>query len=183
MPVSEATYERVAVEDGDGTWELFCGELVRKPEMTTEHDFAAHVLAHRIQMQVSLQDYLVQANSARLRYSGGRYFVPDVVIVPMAFMRELHRVPGTFQVYDQSIPLVVEVWSPSTGRYDINDKLPIYRERGDAEVWRIHPYDRIVTRWVHQSDGGYTEDTVRGGSITLAALPQVTIELDTLFTI
>jgi hypothetical protein len=38
MPVGEATYERVALEDPDGEWELDCGRLWSKPGMTTQHN-------------------------------------------------------------------------------------------------------------------------------------------------
>lgn len=30
MPVSEATYERLALEDVDGQWEYLCGQLRQK---------------------------------------------------------------------------------------------------------------------------------------------------------
>jgi hypothetical protein len=40
MPVSEQTYERVALEDPGGAWELACGQLRSKPAMTIEHNFA-----------------------------------------------------------------------------------------------------------------------------------------------
>lgn len=183
MPVSEETYIRVALEDGDGIWELHCGELVQKPFMTIEHNQVGRVLAFRVQSQLRFEEYSVAVDSARLRYRGGRFFVPAVVVIPTGFIRELHRTPGTFEAYVQPMPFVVEVWSPSTGKYDIEDKLPIYRERGDAEIWRIHPYERTITRWIRQADGSYTEGVIRGGAVTLAALPHVTIELDTLFTI
>lgn len=183
MPVSDETYVRVALEDGDGIWELHCGEPVQKPPMAAEHNQAARILARRIMAQLPETDYAVAAASARLRYRGSRYLVPDLVVIPMRFLRELRAVRGTFEAYALPMPCVVEIWSPSTGRNDIEDKLPIYRERGDLEIWRIHPYERTITRWVKQPDGRYTEDVIRGGSMTLAAVPQVTVDLDTLFTI
>ena len=76
---------------------------------------------------------------------------------------------------------MVEVWSRSTGGYDVNAKLPVYMERGDLEIWRIHPYERSLTSWVRQPDGSYQESVYRGGIVSLAALPGVTIDLDELF--
>jgi hypothetical protein len=38
-----------------------------------------------------------------------------------------------------------------------------------------------VTRWVRQSDGAYQESVYRGGTISPAALPKVTLDLDMLF--
>ena len=76
---------------------------------------------------------------------------------------------------------VVEVWSPSTGTFDVDTKLPEYQRRGDLEIWRIHPYDRILTAWRRQADGSYTESIYREGTIQPVALPGVVIDLDTLF--
>jgi Uma2 family endonuclease len=87
----------------------------------------------------------------------------------------------TFERYVEPMPFVVEVWSPSTGTYDIDRKIPGYLARGDLEIWRIHPFDRTVHIWRRQTDGSYVESLHRDGPITLAALPQVTIELEPLF--
>jgi Uma2 family endonuclease len=73
------------------------------------------------------------------------------------------------------------VWSPSTGDYDVDTKIPVYQRRGDLEIWRIHPYERTVTRWVRQADGSYEETNHDGGIIPLSALSAVTIDLDALF--
>ena len=79
------------------------------------------------------------------------------------------------------MPLVVEVWSPSTGDYDVEEKLPEYQRRGDLEIWRLHPYDKTLIRWVQQPDGSYADSLLRGGSVQPAALPGVSIQLDSLF--
>ena len=54
MPVSEATYLRLAVEDFKSGWELVCGELRRKPYMTNAHNRVASVLAFQLQRQLPL---------------------------------------------------------------------------------------------------------------------------------
>jgi len=76
---------------------------------------------------------------------------------------------------------VVEVWSPSTGDYDVDAKLPEYHRRGDQEIWRIHPYERMLTAWRRQPDGSYTETVYTGGVVHPLAFPVVAIDLDTLF--
>ncbi len=76
---------------------------------------------------------------------------------------------------------MVEVWSPATGEYDINAKLPEYQRRGDLEIWRIHPYDRTLTAWRQQPDGSYVESLYTGGTVRPVALPNVAIDLDALF--
>jgi len=55
-----------------------------------------------------------------------------------------------------------------------------YRERGDAEIWFIHPYERTLTAWRRQPDGTYREDLYRGGLISVVSLPGVTIDFDAL---
>ncbi len=85
------------------------------------------------------------------------------------------------QPYSASLPLVVEVWSPSTCDYDVDKKLPEYQRRGDLDVWRIHPYERTLIAWVRQADGSYAENHYRGGIVRPAALLGVAIDLDALF--
>ena len=75
---------------------------------------------------------------------------------------------------------MVEVWSPSTGHYDFATKLQGYRERGDAEIWFIHPYERTLTAWRRQPDGSYAEETYRGGPVPVVSLPGVVIDFDAL---
>ena len=89
--------------------------------------------------------------------------------------------PRTFESYRDAFPLVVEIWSPSTGNYDIDRKIPGYRARGDLEIWRVHPFDRVVTAWRRDPDEHYVESTFRAGTVTLHALPHVLIDLDALF--
>ena len=77
-------------------------------------------------------------------------------------------------------PLVVEIWSPSTGAYDFETKLQGYGERGEAEIWFIHPYERTLTAWRQQPDGKYVEEICRGGAVPVTSLPGVVVDLDAL---
>src|SRR4029077_14302112 len=122
-----------------------------------------------------------RSNTSRTHVSTGSYYVPDLFVLPRAFERRLRERPGTFEVYDEPMPLVVEVWSPSTGNYDVEAKLREYQRRGDLEIWRIHPYERTLTSWIRQPDGRYRETVHRDGSITPVALAGVVIELARLF--
>jgi Uma2 family endonuclease len=179
MPVSEATYRRVALED-DEQWEYECGRLRKKPPMTAEHQDIARSLVLSIGFQLDLREYTV-GQDIKVRTSTGSYFIPDVAVIPRSYVRRLREHPGTFEAYDESVPLVIEVWSPSTGDFDVDGKLPKYRQRGDLEIWRIHPYERTLIAWVRQPDGSYSETLYSGGIVRPAALPAVAIDLDTLF--
>src|SRR5438105_12058902 len=111
MPISAATYERVALEDPGGYWELVCGHLRSKPAMTTEHNDVIDALYSQLSHQLDRSQYRVRTNS-RVRVSTGSFYVPDLFVLPDALHRRLRERPGTFEVYEEPMPLVVEVWSP-----------------------------------------------------------------------
>ena len=181
MPVSEATYKQVALEDPTGAWELVCGQLRQKPVMTSEHQGVMEALNHYLQRQLDRRHFVLRVNSGRLRRPSGSYYVPDLCVIPRAFERRLRADPYSFEVYDDPLPLVVEIWSPFTGQYDVDDKVKEYKRRSDQEIWLIHPYDRTLTAWRRQSDGSYTETVITGGVIRPATLPNVLIDFDSLF--
>ena len=182
MVISAKTYEQVALEDPDGFWELDCGRLRQKPGMTYEHGDAAAALMTALVLQLDPRTFRVYMNEPRLRIPSGSFYIPDLAVVPRAFMQQARSErPGRLAMFEQPLPLVVEVWSPSTGDYDVAVKLREYQLRGDAEIWLVHPYDRTLTAWRRQPDGGYSETLYREGSVEPAALPGVRIELAALF--
>ncbi len=180
MAISIETYERVALEDGDATWELECGRLREKPPMTTAHNRTARLLRRQFERQLPEDQYDI-AETARLRRGSGAYYVPDLVIIPADLLAAAIARPHELEVYDAAVPVVVEVWSPSTGDYDVGEKLPEYQRRGDAEIWLIHPYERWLKAWRRQADGMYAEALFTSGTVEPLALPGVRIELMRLF--
>jgi hypothetical protein len=52
MPVTENTYEQVALEDPEGQWELVCGRLRTQPGMTQDHNDIVSLLTFFLQMQL-----------------------------------------------------------------------------------------------------------------------------------
>jgi Uma2 family endonuclease len=183
MPVSEHTYLQLVWEDPDGQWELHCGRLWSKAcePMTWEHTDAFSYLGFLLQSQLSRDQFIVHWNAGRARRSEQHYYIPDLIVVPAELADRLFAEEGRLEVYSEPLPLVVEVWSPSTGRLDVREKLPGYRRRGDREIWLLHPYERTLTAWVWQADGSYAETVHRGGIVHAAALPSVSIDLDALF--
>jgi Uma2 family endonuclease len=180
MPVSEQTFLQLALED-PGQWELHCGILRRKPGMTAEHNYVASKLYFRIRLQLSEDQFDVRLNMGHVRRSSQSYYIPDIFVIPIDLLRPLRGRRDVLEAYTDPLPLVVEVWSPSTGDFDVESKLPEYQRRGDREIWRVHPFDRTLTAWRRQTDGSYTETTYAGGTVQPVALPNVTIDLDTLF--
>ena len=179
MAVSYATYERVALEDTDGQWELVCGRLRERPLMTQEHNSIGSRLIRQLLAQLD-EEVEVRANAPSLRISSGTYLVPDVAVVSPGVRATIAPHPH-LETYEVPLPFVAEVWSPSTGDYDVETKFPEYRSRGDLEIWRIHPRDRTVTAWRKRPDGSYAETVHRQGAVAVDSLPGVVIELHRLF--
>src|SRR6266545_2201843 len=164
MTVSEATYLKLALEDPAGHWELVCGHLRQKPGMTASHNHVMMELVRHLLLQLNPDEFAVRINMGHVRRSSQSYYIPDVFVVPTELERALLP-QRTLEVYSQSLPLVVEVWSQSTGDYDVESKLLEYQARGDSEIWRIHPYDQTLIAWIRQRDGSYAETLYREGTV------------------
>jgi Uma2 family endonuclease len=102
------------------------------------------------------------------------------MVIPAAYQWALKNDPLALGSYAEPLPLIVEVWSPTTGHYDLATKLDGYRKRGDLEIWFVHPYERTLTAWRKQLDGSYQETVYSGGIIPVLSLPGVTVDLDAL---
>lgn len=181
MPVTEKTFCQVALEDPQGQWELLDGTLRQKPSMTVEHNYIATRVFALLIRQLDHCHFDVRANMGRVLRTPESYFIPDVYVVPMDLVQRGRGRTDALEVYDVPLPLVVEVWLPSTGDYDVDAKLPEYQHRGDLEIWRIQPYERTLTAWRRQTEGTYTETLLTRGIVEPAALPGVQVDLDTLF--
>lgn len=181
MTITEQEYLRLTLADPDSKWELYCGELRGRPPMTWEHVRTAALLGHDLQRQLDRAEYIVLSEAGRIRRSESHYFVPDVMVVPVSIAHALFQEPGSVALFPDPMPFIGEVWSPSTGEDDVRTKLPAYKQRGDQEIWLLHPYERTVTTWVRQADGSYVETLHRGGTVHLSALPGVVIDLAVIF--
>ena len=179
MPVSEETYRRLALEDHEGHWEWHCGRIRQKPPMSEAHEHLGVQLMVKFVNQLNPDEFTVRPNMGRVRTLES-YYIPDFYVIPteVAWPRRHGR---NLEVWEMPLPLVVEIWSPSTGDYDVNVKLTEYKRRGDTEVWLIHPYDRTFTVWRRQPDGSYSESIQTAGVVSPVAVPNVTLDLDTFF--
>ena len=177
--ISEEAYQRFVLSGVEGSWELHDGRLVEKPAMTFRHGQIPMLLGHFLLSQLDRAQFQV-VSELRVRRSSATVFVPDLMVVPAAYSEEIRDRP-VLAIFSDPLPLVVEVWSPSTGDYDVDAKLPVYQQRGDLEIWRIHPYERTLTAWRRQPNGSYQETIHREGVVKPAALPGVAIDLGPLF--
>jgi Uma2 family endonuclease len=180
MPISEQTFRQVALEDPEGHWELDCGKLRQKPDMSARHNDVMVYIGGQLIAQLDRRQFRVRVNSGHVARRPASYYIPDVEVIPTALFRAQEE-SHDLETYEEPLPFVVEVWSPSTGQYDVDSKLPEYQRRGDLEIWRVHPYDRSVRAWIRQADGSYVERLYSGGIAELSALSGIAINIDALF--
>lgn len=179
--VSEADFRRLSLDDPQGRWELYRGQLRERPAMSVSHGRVMDRLLAQLYSRLNLAEFGLRTQHAWLRISPRTYYIPDIAVIPLEMERVLLELPRSLDAYPEPLPLVVEIWSPSTGNYDDNEKIRDYQTRGDLEIWRIHPYDRTLTAWRRQPDGAYVETVYRDGVVHLSALPAVAIDVTALF--
>jgi Uma2 family endonuclease len=177
--MSEDAYQQFVLSGVEGAWELHDGRLVEKPGMSWKHGDIVMLLGHLLMSQLDRAEYRV-FTELRVCRPAATVFLPDLVVVPTSYGEAIRDLP-VLAIFSEPLPLVVEVWSPTTGDYDIDAKRPVYQQRGDLEIWRIHPYERTLTSWRRQPDGSYEQMIHRGGTLTPVALPGVIIDLNTLW--
>ena len=179
--MTDEAFEQLALDDPDGKWELWCGEPRRKPLMTFRHNDITDDLAFALRLQLDRKQFRVRNDKGRVRRPGSSSFIPDVFVVPAKVFEPLLGDDDHLEAYTDPLPLVVEVLSRSTRRYNLRVKLDEYKQRGDYEIWLIDPRSRSLTAWRRRQDGSYSETVYHGGVIQPVALPNVTINLDELF--
>jgi Uma2 family endonuclease len=180
MVATKLEFEQFALEHPEQKWELHRGELREKPDMSAEHNHVLWELATDRTNQLPRDRFKVRVNTGLVAKSDEGRYIPDLYIVPAETVLAARRRADPLEVYADPLPFVVEVWSPSAGKYDDDEKLPEYMARGDLEIWRLHPIARSLRGWRRRSDGGYEEFAASSGVIELHALPGVRIDLDVL---
>ncbi len=179
MVTTTQTFEELALTNP--SLELYEGVIRKKPVMSIGHTFSIQLLTRQLHAQIDVSEYWVVMSLGRLKRSERTYFVPDIMVIPIALIQPDRSRWNELDVYDQPVALVVEVWSPSTGQYDIDEKIPEYMARGDLEIWRLHPFEPSLVVWRRQADGSYVESRYHGGTVRIESLPGVVIDLDLVF--
>jgi len=181
MTVTTRTYEEIALGEPDRKWELHRGKLREKPPMSVGHNQAQRFLTRELILQLDPAEYVVSVDASRVRRTELNYYIPDIFVIPVAYLEAYRDRPRALEVYEDPLPLVIEVWSPSTGDYDVEEKLAEYQARGDLEIWRVHPFERTLTAWRRRPGGGYDVSVHHAGIVRPVALPGVGIDLDAVF--
>ena len=107
-------------------------------------------------------------------------YKPDLWWVP-----ESQRLAGTDNRFTTPPPLVVEVRSPSTWRYDVGTKLRTYEASGVAEVWLIDTENDVVVVHRRSSADAARFDVeltlTATDTLTTPLIPGWTVDLNALF--
>src|SRR5215211_3264367 len=127
MAQTALNYEQIALAEPERRWELHRGQLREKPAMSFGHNVVVDELTFMLRLQTDPADYFVRTDLGRVRRSEDSYYVPDIMVIPSSLTAEYRLEPRRLEVYSAPLALIVEVWTPSTGDYDIDDKLPEYQ--------------------------------------------------------
>ena len=102
--LSEHEYRKLALTDPDRLWELWDGVPVEKPLMSVAHDGFAFFLGHLLQNQLDRSQYWVNVNGGKTRYTTRNYFIPDVVVIPIALVQPVLHDPRAFNAFAEPLP-------------------------------------------------------------------------------
>ena len=160
----------------DNRYELVHGELKRMNPPTFQHVLIAKFLERMFDFEieriglpwVALREVGVRTedNSSRL---------PDVCVVPLEQVEALMYNAAVLQI---SVPLVVEIISPSSSTEDYKEKLAEYQALGVPEYWVVNPEskkDKRIT--VYQlANKTYQKQEFRGNQrITSVTSPKIAL--------
>jgi Uma2 family endonuclease len=124
----------------DGGWELCKGELVLMSPARESHSHISSRISHLFQSYIEAKNLLCKAydSDAALRlWDDDSFIQPDVSIC----CDQSKIMDGWFL----SVPeIVIEVLSDSTKKYDLGEKLEIYKAFGAKEYWAVDIEQRQI---------------------------------------
>lgn len=154
----------------DSQTELIDGRILRMSRLSGWHVEASMLLLRRLFKAVG-DDYLL---SPRNPVQLDNYSVPRPDMAVITDRRYRGQIPVV-----RDVSLLVELADVSL-RFDAECKVPLYARTGVPEVWLVDLNAAMVTSYRQPRDGSYDrqERFRRGQSLTIAALPSVSIAVD-----
>jgi Uma2 family endonuclease len=79
--------------------------------------------------------------------------------------------------------MIVEVWSPSTGKRDLHEKFTLYENSGVKEYWLVYPEAGALHVFLRQDSGTYDDGTVYEweGKVPVHIFDDCPIDLEDIF--
>ena len=141
------TFGNLAYKEEPKT-EIIGGKVVMLAAPSMNHEYVAGTIYNLFYNY--LRGKLCQAFSSHtaVYLKDGEEYQPDVKVV---CDRSKIRADGIHGAPD----LVVEVLSPSTGRYDKGHKMRVYERCGVREYWTVDPVSRTIEQYVLE-DGRFS---------------------------
>ncbi len=172
VPASEAEYLDIAPEF-PGRLEYHNGEIVAMSLATALHELIVFNISRLLANYFFDKDFLPTSSNAGLQIlrPDGSYYQPDLMVTQGQW---------TFKKGSKCIItnpyLLVEVFSPSTMKYDEGDKLADYKDIPSLQyivhVWQTRPYVSVYERtanpntWLN-TDYKTLDSTARLGDLSL----------------
>jgi Uma2 family endonuclease len=77
---------------------------------------------------------------------------------------------------------IAEIQSPSTAKYDLNEKFNLYESVGVREYWIVFPYDETIQVFILQPDGKYDKGTLyKTGKIPIHIFNGIKVDMKGIF--
>ena len=148
--------------------ELIRGEIIPKTPIGDRHSACL----------MRLNEHLVQAIGKRAMFGIQNPIVfPDSEPEPdVSVVRRKDNYYANGKPLAEDVLLIIEV-ADSSLEFDREGKLSIYAEAGIAEYWIVNLIDDVIEIYRDPAGSSYANTTIsrRGDSISLLALPDVTI--------
>jgi len=131
-----------ALPDDGNRYETVYGELLVSPSPRPMHQ----VVLHRLTLALGnfpAAEPVGQLLSSPADISWG----PDILVQPDLFVASIHELrTGTWSEV-RTLPLAIEILSPSTARYDRFTKRRLYQSVGIPDYWVVDIDEGLIERW------------------------------------
>jgi Uma2 family endonuclease len=128
--------------------QLINNVLVITPAFYSDHAYL------RGEIGIEMHSFVKKNNKGRVIFplhdimlDDENIFQPDISFFSAEHMNRLHE-SGTHGIPD----LVVEILSPATAKYDLNEKKAAYERFGVTEYWIVDPEENIATGYYLAND-------------------------------
>jgi Uma2 family endonuclease len=180
-----ATYQDIVDLPENVVGEIVDGELFASPRPATPHARAASVIGQDLGPFDRDPDSPGKPGGWWIFFEPELHFGPDVLVPDLAGWRRerMPRIPNV-SYFELAPDWVCEVVSPSTGRLDRVQKVPIYAREQVRHLWLVDPILRTIevyrldgSRWaVVSTHGGHATARIEPFDATLLDLSRWWLE-------